>query len=71
MPFGLTNASTIFQILINDILREYLDRSVVAYLNDILIYFKTKTDYVRHIIEVLEALRRSEIRIQGEKCVFY
>jgi hypothetical protein len=71
MPFGLTNAPATFQALINDILREYLDRSVVAYLDDILIYSKTKTDHVRHVTEVLEALGRSGMRIQGEKCVFH
>jgi hypothetical protein len=63
MLFGLTNALTIFQTLINNILRKYLDRSVVAYLNNILIYFKIKTDYVRYVTEVLKALERSEIRI--------
>jgi Reverse transcriptase (RNA-dependent DNA polymerase) len=71
MPFGLTNALATFQALINDILRKYLDRSVVAYLNDILIYSKNKTDHVRHVTEVLKTLKRSEIRIQSEKCVFH
>jgi hypothetical protein len=63
MPFGFTNALIIFQALINDVLREYLDRSVIAYLNDIFIYFKNKTNYVRYITEVLKALERSGIRI--------
>jgi Reverse transcriptase (RNA-dependent DNA polymerase) len=63
MPFGLTNALVTFQALINDILRKYLDRSVVAYFNDILIYFETKTDYIRYITKVLEALGRSGMRI--------
>jgi Reverse transcriptase (RNA-dependent DNA polymerase) len=63
MPFGLTNALVTFQILINDILRKYLDKSVVAYLNDILIYSKNKTDYIQHVTEVLEALERSRIKI--------
>jgi hypothetical protein len=57
MPFELTNALAIFQALINNVFRKYLDRSVVAYLNDILIYFKIKTDYVRYITEVLKALK--------------
>jgi hypothetical protein len=47
MSFKLTNAPASFQTLINDILREYLDIFVVAYLNDILIYLTNKKDHIK------------------------
>ncbi len=49
MPFGLTNAPATCQALINNLLREFLDRMVIAYLDDMLIYSKTKEEYVKHI----------------------
>jgi hypothetical protein len=67
----LTNASASFQALINDILRPYLDIFVLAYLDNILIYFKTYKEHVQHVTLVLEALRDADIRIQGEKCAFH
>ena len=45
MPFGLTNAPAIYQDMINDVLREYLDVFVVAYLDDILVYSRTLEEY--------------------------
>jgi hypothetical protein len=45
MPFGLTNAPIIFQYMMNDIFREYLDHFVVIYLDDILIYFKNEEEH--------------------------
>jgi hypothetical protein len=52
----LINASASFQALINDILRLYLDIFVLAYLDNILIYSKTKEEHVRYVTLVLEAL---------------
>ena len=49
MLFELTNASITFQKMINDILREYLNKFVLIYLNNILIYFETLKKYVDHI----------------------
>ena len=45
MPFGLTNALVIYQDIINDILREYLDVFIIAYLDDILVYSRTLEEY--------------------------
>jgi Reverse transcriptase (RNA-dependent DNA polymerase) len=71
MPFGLINALTSYQSLINNILRKYLDDFVVAYLNDILIYLKTKEKHIKHVITVLEALERANVRINDAKSVFH
>jgi Reverse transcriptase (RNA-dependent DNA polymerase) len=71
MPFGLTNVSALYQSLINNILRKYLDDFVVAYLNDILIYLKTKEEHIKHVTAVLKALEKADVRINGVKSVFH
>jgi Reverse transcriptase (RNA-dependent DNA polymerase) len=71
MSFRLTNASAIYQALINNILREYLDNFIVTYLNNILIYSKNEKKHTGHIIKVLETLKRTELKINGEKSTFH
>jgi hypothetical protein len=71
MLFGLTNALALYQSLINNILRRYLDDFMVAYLNDILIYSKTKEKHIRHVIIILEALKKANIRINSAKSIFH
>jgi hypothetical protein len=44
---------------------------VVAYLNDIFIYLKTKEEHIKHVIAVLEILEKANVRINGAKSVFY
>ena len=70
MPFGLTNAPATCQELINNVLRKYLDRSVIAYLDDILIYSESETAHARHVIQVLQALDQAELRLNEKKCEF-
>ena len=71
MSFELTNASTTFQTYINNVLRKYLDKFVIVYLNDILIYFKTKKKHVRHVQKVLEVMKRINLRVKLEKSEFH
>ena len=57
MLFGLTNALALCQEIINDVLKDYLDVFVIAYLDDILIYTTGSiTDYYKHVEKVLAAL---------------
>jgi len=49
MLFGLTNVLATCQVLVNNILQEFLDRTVIAYLDDMLIYSKIKEEHVKHI----------------------
>src|SRR5690348_13946538 len=56
MSFGLTNAPTVFQHMMNDIFREYLDNFVVIYLDDILVFSKNKKEHEKHVRMVLEKL---------------
>ena len=71
MPFGLTNASATFQAHIHVILREFLDFFLVVYLNDILIFFKTKKEHAEHVRLVLSKLRAHKLYANLEKCQFF
>jgi hypothetical protein len=53
MPFGLTNTLVIYQALINDTLAKQLDKTYIAYLDNILIYSRKESEYVGYIHEVL------------------
>ena len=70
MPFGLTNAPSAFQHLINDVLRPHLDRFVIAYLDDILIYSANVADHPGHVRTVLECLRSANLYAKATKCGF-
>jgi hypothetical protein len=71
MPFRLTNTLTTCQALVNDILYEYLDIFVFAYLDDILVYSENEKNYVKHVTLVLEALEKADMGLHPEKCVFH
>ena len=71
MLFKLINASAIFQIYINNVLRKYLNMFVIIYFNNILIYLKNKKDYKKHIRQILNALKKVNLRIVLEKSQFY
>jgi len=71
MSFGLTNASTTCQEMINDALRQYLDIFVIAYLDDIMIYSITLKEHVQHVSQILECLKKRDLRLKLEKCEFH
>src|SRR5450432_3394591 len=71
MSFRLINISTIYQTLINNILKEYLNDFIVIYLDNILIYSKNEKKYTGHIIKVLKTLERTKFKINGEKSTFH
>jgi hypothetical protein len=71
MPFGLTNAPASFQNLINSTFSDMLDRFVIAYLDDILIYSETLEEHEEHIRRVLQRLRDNKLFARPEKCEFY
>ncbi|KAK5833777.1 hypothetical protein PVK06_017635 [Gossypium arboreum] len=70
MPFGLTNTPTIFCTLMNKVLQPFLDRFVVVYLDDIVVYSKTLEEHVGHLGEVFQTLRENELYVKKEKCSF-
>jgi len=70
LPFSLTNAPATFMGCMNDVLRPFLDKFVVVYLDDILIYSKTECEHLDHVRAVLEALKRHRLHVKLKKCVF-
>ena len=71
MPFGLTNASATFIYLMNRIFKEYLDKFVIVFINDILIYSKTQEKHKKHLRMVLQMLREYQLYAKFSKCEFW
>jgi hypothetical protein len=71
MSFGLTNAPAYFMNLMNKVFMEYLDRSVVAFIDDILIYSKSDSDHEEHLRLVLQKLRDNQLYAKYSKCEFW
>ncbi|GKE52026.1 putative reverse transcriptase domain-containing protein [Tanacetum coccineum] len=68
MPFGLTNAPAVFIDLMNRVCRPYLDKFVIVFIDDILIYSKTQEEYVEHLRLVLELLEKEKLYAKFSKC---
>ena len=71
MPFGLTNAPAVFQALINDVLWDFINRFVVVYLDDILIYSGSMEEHISHVCQVLTRLLENRLFVKAEKCDFH
>ncbi|XP_052726015.1 uncharacterized protein LOC128194444 [Vigna angularis] len=71
MPFGVTNAPAIFMDYMNRIFRPYLDKFVVVFIDDILIYSKTQAEHEEHLRAVLTVLREKELYAKLSKCEFW
>ena len=70
MPFGLTNTPSTFMRLMNEVLKKFLGKFVIVYLDDILIFRKTLEEHLLHIRSVLERLREEKLLINLKKCSF-
>ncbi|KAG0741236.1 hypothetical protein G6F22_005145 [Rhizopus arrhizus] len=70
LPFGLTNSPPTFQKMMNDVLRDYVDKFVLVYLDDILIFSKTKDEHEKHLRMVLQRLRENKLYVNPKKCDF-
>jgi hypothetical protein len=71
MSFGLTNAPAYFMDLMNKVFMEYLDRFVVVFIDDILIYSKSESDHEEHLRLVLQKLRDNQLYAKFSKCEFW
>jgi hypothetical protein len=71
MPFGLTGAPATFQRFMNENLKDYLDVFCTAYLDDILIYSKTRQEHVKHVNLVLDRLKSAGLYANIKKCEFF
>jgi hypothetical protein len=71
MSFGLTNAPAYFMYLINKVFMEYLDKFVVAFIDDILIFSRMEEEHEVHLRLVLEKLRAHQLYTMFSKCEFW
>jgi len=71
MPFGLTNAPAAFIDLMNRVFKPYLDKFVVVFIDDILIYSKDKKEHANHLRTVLQTLREHQLYAKLKKCEFW
>jgi len=71
MPFGLANSPSVFQSMINNVFRDMLDRCVVVYIDDILVYSNTMEEHIQHVRSVLRRLIQHQLYAKAEKCEFH
>lgn len=71
MSFGLTNAPAYFMQLMNSVFMDYLDKFVVVFIDDILIYSKMEAEHEEHLRLVLQRLREHKLYAKFSKCEFW
>jgi len=71
MPFGLCNAPAAFQRWINEVLIEYIDMCCIVYLDNVLIYSNTLQQHRKDVSNILEAIRKSRMKVKPSKCEFH
>ncbi|GJX29054.1 putative reverse transcriptase domain-containing protein [Tanacetum coccineum] len=70
-PFGLTNAPAVFMDLMNRVCKPYLDKFVIVFIDDILIYSKSKQEHEKHLKLILEFLKNEHLYAKFSKCKFW
>jgi hypothetical protein len=71
MSFGLSNAHAYFMYLVNKIFMKYLDKFVVVFIDDILIFSKNEEEHDKHLHMVLQKLRENQLYAKLNKCEFW
>jgi hypothetical protein len=71
VPFGLTNAPATFMCLMNNVLSKFLDRFVLVFIDDILVYSKNREEHEKHLKLVLQVLREHQLYAKFSKCDFF
>ncbi|GJT16228.1 reverse transcriptase domain-containing protein [Tanacetum coccineum] len=71
MPFGLTNAPVVFMDLMNRVCKPYLDKFVIVFIDDIIIYSHNEKEHEEHLKTILELLKKEELYAKFSKCEFW
>lgn len=70
MPFGLKNAPSTFQRLMNEVLKDHINKTCVVYMDDILIFSTSLQDHMVTLKKIFKALRKAKLKVQVDKCDF-
>ena len=70
MSLELSNVPSTFMRLMNEMLKEYIRKFVIVYLDDILIFSRTREEHLQHVRKVLEKLQQNKLLINLKKCTF-
>jgi hypothetical protein len=70
MSYGLTNALAYFMYLMNKVFMEYLDKFIVVFIDDILVYSRSEEEHEDHLCLVLQKLRDHKLYVKLSKCKF-
>jgi hypothetical protein len=71
VPFGQSNTLVVFMCLTNGVFRDYLDKFIIVFLDDILVYSKSEEEHEQHLRLVLQVLREHQLYAKLSKCSFY
>jgi len=70
MSFGLMNTPSTFMKLMNQVLQPFINKFVVVYFNDILVFSHNETDHIEHLRSVLKVLLKNKLYLNLKKCIF-
>ncbi|GJZ69036.1 putative reverse transcriptase domain-containing protein [Tanacetum coccineum] len=71
MPFGLANAPAVFMDLMNRVCKPYLDKFVIVFIDDILVYSKDEKEHGKHLKTILELMKKERLYAKFLKCDFW
>ena len=71
MPFGLTNAPAAFMDLMNRVFKDYLDKFIIVFIDDVLIYPRSREEHEEHLRIALRILKQNELYAKFTKCEFW